>query len=219
VILPALQGASVREIKVRVGRVVVIFLIDDSGSMYGRYADPTGIRYAAARSVIGLMERSGPGRAGLLHWGSTAPLEMAVAPMDVKRGKRALKAAMVVPPTLGGNNLPLALERAAELTPVLAKNETVLYYVVTDGCEYVTPAMHAAIAALPAGSIHVLLVDRSGYCNAGMEAAWATCDFGSWTRLQTFNTKEMATQIAEIFAASIGLEMPDQSTEKETRQP
>lgn len=161
-----------------------------------------------------LMERSGGGRTGVIHWGTDAPRGMAVSPVDVKRGKKALKNALVVPPTLGGNDLPRALQMAAELTPVLAKNETVIYYVITDGSEYVTPAMHAAIAALPPGSIHMLLVDRCGYCDDAMEAAWATCAFGSFTRLQTFDTKEMSFQIAEIFAASIGLEMPTPTTPK-----
>lgn len=218
VYLPPLEGALPKVIRARVRRTVVFFLFDDSGSMYGRYGDPHGVRYAVGRSVTGLMDRSGGGRAGAIHWGTDAPMPMVLVPVDVCKGKRALKAAMVVPPTLGGNDLPLALRRAAEVTPPVAKDETVFYYVITDGGEPVTPAMHAAIAALPPGSIHVLLVDNSGICDAAMETAWATCAFGSWTRLETFDTKQMATQIAEIFAASIGLQMPDPtSTERETK--
>src|SRR4051794_16468760 len=38
--LPKLQGASKREIAIRLSGVTVIFLIDDSGSMYGSGGDP-----------------------------------------------------------------------------------------------------------------------------------------------------------------------------------
>ena len=218
VYLPPFIGASSNVVKSRVARTVVFFLFDDSGSMYGRYGDPRGVRYAVGRSVTDLMSRSGGGRAGAIHWGTDAPIHMVLHPVDVRKGKQTLKAAMVVPPNLGGNDLPLALRRAVEVTPPLAKDDTVFYYVITDGGEPVTPAMHAAVAALPPGSIHVLLVDNYGICDAAMEAAWSTCAFGSWTRLASFDTKQMATQIAEIFAASIGLQMPDPTpTEKETK--
>jgi hypothetical protein len=217
VYLPPLEGAPPKVIKARVGRTVVFFLFDDSGSMYGRYGDPLGVRYAVGQSVTGLMSRSGGGRAGAIHWGTHAPMEMVLRPVDVRKGKKALKAAMVVPPTLGGNDLPLALRRAAEITPPLARDEMPFYYVITDGGESVTPAMHAAILALPPRSIHVLLVDNYGICNDAMAAAWATCAFGSWTRLETFDTEQMATQIAEIFAGSIGLQMPDSALTKETK--
>jgi hypothetical protein len=209
--LPPMVGASPDEI-----RLLLRLLIDDSGSMYGRWGDPTGVRYAAAQSLLGLIERSsGRGassRAAVIHWGTDAPAALALAPIDVRRGRKALKQALTVPPTLMANNLPLALARAREMTPRLIEEEQAIYYVLSDGIEDVTPAMHAAIAALPAGSVHMVLVDRSGGCDPAREAAWNHVAFGSFTRLKTFDTTEMAQQLAEVFATSISLEMPEAPT-------
>lgn len=208
IVLPPMIGASKQEIKARVELLVVQFLCDDSGSMYGAYGDRDGVRYAAALSLLRLMERAGGGRCGVVHWGTDAPSSLALAPVDIKRGRRALKQALTVPPTLGGNNLPLALTRARKLMPRLADNEQSLTLVLSDGIEPVTPAMHAAVAALPPRSVHMLLVDRSGGCNTAMEQAWSTVAFGSFHRLNVFDTKVMAFQLAEILADSIGLQMP-----------
>ena len=214
--LPPMVGASRDEIRLLLRLLVVFFLCDDSGSMYGSWGDPTGVRYAAAQSLLGLIERSsGRGassRAGVIHWGTDAPAELALAPVDVRRGRKALKQALTVPPTLMANNLPLALSRARQMTPPLIDEEQAIYYVLTDGIEDVTPVMHAAIAALPPGSVHMVLVDRSGGCDPAREAAWNGVAFGSFTRLKTFDTTEMAQQLAEVFAASIDLQMPEAST-------
>jgi hypothetical protein len=214
--LPPMVGASPDEIRLLLRLLVVFFLCDDSGSMYGSWGDPTGVRYAAAQSLLGLIERgSGRGassRAAVIHWGTDAPAELALAPVDVKRGRKALRGALTVPPTLMANNLPLALARAHEMTPTLIGEEQAIYFVLSDGIEDVTPAMHAAIGALPAGSVHMVLVDRSGGCDPAREAAWNSVAFGSFTRLKTFDTGEMARQLAEVFAASIGLQMPAAST-------
>lgn len=208
VVLPPLIGATPTQIRERVGRMLVVFACDDSGSMYGTWGDPTGIRYAAALSLVGLMERSGGGRAAVVHWGTEAPIGLALTPVRVRQGRRALRRALTVPPTLGGNDLPLALERCRLVTPGATPDEHVVHFVLTDGIEPVTAAVHAAVAALPPGSVHMLLVDRSGGCGAGMEADWRSVAFGSFTRLQTFETAAMSRQLAEIFAGSMGLSMP-----------
>jgi Mg-chelatase subunit ChlD len=201
-------GAPAKRVRELVRRSVVLFLCDDSGSMYGGWGDPTGVRYAAALSLLGLMDRSGGGRAAVVHWGTEAPLSLAVAPTDVRRDRRALKSALTIPPTLGGTDLPRALQRARNIATSLEPDENLVCFVLTDGIESVTTATHAAIAALPAGSVHMILVDRSGGCDGAMEAAWKTVAFGSFTRLRTFSTPEMAQQLAVIFATSLGLEMP-----------
>jgi hypothetical protein len=197
-------------IKARVGRMLVYFVCDDSGSMYGSWGDPTGVRYAAALSLLRLMASSGGGRAAVIHWGTESPPELALGPVPVKGGGgRTLRRSLVVPPTLGGNDLPLGLRRASEMTPVLAEDEQVVYFVLTDGIEAVTPATHAAVDALAEGSVHMILVDRSNGCTPEMETAWKAVPFGSFTRLRSFETKPMARQLAETFAAAIDLELPE----------
>jgi hypothetical protein len=218
VALPAMVGATTKQIRMLVELMIVFFLPDDSGSMYGQWGDPTGIRYAAALSLLGLMERSGGGRAGVVHWGSNAPADLAVGPVAVKRGKKVLTAALTVPPSLGGTNLVSGLVRARELTPELGAEERAIYFCLSDGIEAVTPAMKAAIGSLPPGSVHMLLVDRSGGCDPAMEAAWRTVAFGSFVRLKTFDTKAMAEQLAQIFAAAIDLQMPTDTTVQKPKE-
>ena len=206
--LPDLTGEARDEIRARLKRCRITFLVDDSGSMYGAWGDPTGVRYAAALSVLGPMQRGGGGRAAVLHWGTEAPDELALAPVDVRRGRRLLRKALTVPPTLGGNDLPKALRAALVLTGAPDEDEQPLTVVLTDGIESVTPAMHAAVAAHPPGSVHMLLVDRSGGCSEEMERDWRTVAFGSFTRLRTFDTAAMAHQIGEALADALGLQMP-----------
>jgi len=217
IVLPSMIGAPVKEIRRRIQKVLVFFVVDDSGSLYGVWGDPGGVRYAAALSLLGLMERSAgkkAGRAAVIHWGTTAPAELALVPVEVKRGRRALRQALTIPPTLGGTNLAAALDRAHAMTPELLEAEQVVYYVLSDGIEEVTAAIHAAVGALPAGSGHMVLVDRSGGCDPAMEAAWQAVAFGSFTRLKTFDTREMSLQLAEIFASSMGLSMAEQPDPK-----
>jgi hypothetical protein len=165
-----------------------------------------------------MMNKCGSARAAVVHWGTDAPLEMAVAPVQLKRGRKTLKQALSIPPTLGGTNLAGALSRAHELTPPPAQDEQTVYYILTDGIEPVTPAIAAAIANLPAGSVHMLLVDRSGGCDPNMEAAWRGCAFGSFTRLRTFDTEAMSHQLADIAATTLGLEMPHATTSTTTER-
>lgn len=217
VTLPPLTGAPPSTIAKRAAQVTAAFLIDHSGSMYGTWGDPTGIRCAAAESVIRLQRRTGGGRAVIVPWGSTAPAEMVTGPIEVKRGLKTLKHALVIPPTLGGNDLPAALRRAREILAQPTPDQAYLIYVITDGIEPVTTDMHDAVAALPPRSVHLCLVDRSNGCTPDMEADWATVAFGSFTRLNHLDVRTMAVELAHIYASSLDV-MLAAVTERQRRR-
>ncbi|MBB3602769.1 hypothetical protein FHT40_002430 [Mycolicibacterium sp. BK556] len=207
VTLPPLTGALPDEIRQVVGRVKAVYAPDDSGSMYGSFGDPTGIRYAAAQSMVGLQRRSGGGEAGVVHWGSDAPVELVTSLVDVGRGRRLLDKALQIPPTLGGNDLPAALRRVSEVLAGTSRGDIPLVFVISDGIEAVTTDTHAAIAALPRNSVHMLLVDRSTGCTEEIEKDWATVAFGSFTRLPDLDTTAMAMSLANIYANALGLSL------------
>jgi hypothetical protein len=207
VVLPPLVGASPREVRLLAQKVRAAFAMDDSGSMYGSYGDPTGIRYAAAQSLVAMQRRSGGGLAGVVHWGTSAPEEMVTPLVDVRRKRRLLNQGLRIPETLGGNDMPAALWRVAEMLPPLGRNDVPIVFVITDGIEDVTPETHAAVAACPKGSVHLLLVDCSNGCSEEMEKVWRTVAFGSFTRLPHFDTKAMAMALATVYAQSLGLSL------------
>ncbi|WP_325329978.1 VWA domain-containing protein, partial [Mycobacterium sp.] len=177
--LPSLAGALPNEVRQLAARVKAVYVADDSGSMYGSFGDPTGVRYAAAQSLVELQRRSGGGQASVVHWGSDAPEEMATPLVDVRRGRRQLDDALQIPPTLGGNDLPAALRRAMEVLSILGRSDIPLVFVLSDGIEFVTSEVHAAVAALPKNAVHMVLVDRSNGCSPDMEKDWAKVAFGS----------------------------------------
>src|SRR5690242_18787 len=112
--LPGLAGAPWTVIRQWVANLDVVFAIDDSGSMHGPDgADPWGARNAACLSIIDLMRRHGGGRAGVVHWGDTAPVSMALAPLPVHRGR--LRRELRRQPVLGGTQPAVALARVRTL--------------------------------------------------------------------------------------------------------
>ena len=206
VVLPPLVGGSAEEIQALAQRAYTVFAIDDSGSMYGPFGDPTGIRYAAAQSLVALQRRSGGGMVGVVHWGTSAPEELVTPLADVRRNRRRLTQGLRIPETLGGNDMPAALRRVADLSPV-RQRDIPLTFVITDGIEDVSPDTHAAVAALPRASVHLLLVDCSNGCSEEMEQAWRTVAFGSFTRLSHFDTASMAMTLATVYSESLGLSL------------
>lgn len=206
--LPPLTGAPAREIAARLGESLVLFVIDDSGSMYfPPSGDQRGVRYAVALSIVELMRRGGGGRAAVVHFGSLAPPQLALAATDVRRERRALRRALSIPlPTLGGTNLAAGLDRAAELAQSAEPGRT-LAFVIGDGIEPVTPAIHDAIAALGPAATHMLLVDTAGGCSPSLEAEWRDCPLGSFHRMELFDTAALADQIARIVATTLGLRL------------
>jgi len=76
--------------------MIVLFLMDDSGSMYGSWGDASGVRYAAAVSFLKLLGRYRPKadhtkparqcRAGVIHWGTIAPDHLTQQPVDIRKG-------------------------------------------------------------------------------------------------------------------------------------
>ena len=210
--LPPMTGAPRAEQAARVKRTPVAFVVDDSGSLYyGPGGDDGGIRYAAALSLLGLLRRAGGGRAAVVHYGSAAPQGLATPLLDAKREWRRLKRALTIPvPDLGGTNVASGLARCAE-TLAGADGADPVVYIVGDGLEAVSDTARAALAALPEGCAHLLLVDRTGACDGALEAGWRSLPLGSVRRLDVFDTRAMAWQLAETFAASIDLQMPSQA--------
>jgi len=198
-------------------RTQVWLLVDDSGSMYATWGDPDGRRYAAAQSLLGLMRRSGGGRAGVVHWGSSAPEAMLTGLTDLRRGRRALDGALTMPwMSLGGTDLPAALRRVAEHVREPSPAETLLVVPITDGIEDVRGETHLAVQALPPGCVHTVLVDRASQCDADMEAAWRSVAFGSFTRLRSFDTRTMAEQLASVLADALALSPADDGDAEDT---
>ena len=211
--LGMLTGAPAKVIRARVGKVHVVLIVDDSGSMYARITDLSGRRYAAAQSFVNLQRTAGEGKLWVIHWGHTVPDSLVAGPLEVKRDRKAIKAALAAPPTLGGNDLPLALRKARAVTKPEPEDDSFIYIVLSDGVEAVTDETRAAISALPADSVHLVLVDVAGWCAPAMEAAWRTAGFASVNRLKTFDTRVMGTQVAQIYAEALGLELDTDTTE------
>jgi hypothetical protein len=147
-------------------------------------------------------------RVGVVHWGTTAPSELVVPLTDVHR-RRAIERGLEIPPTLGGNNFPGALSRCREVVEDQNDDDRVaLVVTITDGIETVGADASAQISQLPAGCVHVLLVDHSHGCGPELEAGWSSLPLGSFTRLDVLDTTRLAWEAAEVVARAAGLEMP-----------
>jgi hypothetical protein len=205
--LPNLVGAPPAVIADRIGSVVVLFAIDDSGSLQPPHGtDPHGARYLACDAVLDLMRRYGAGLAGVVHWGDAAPAELALAPVPVRRQRRQLGRALALRPQLGGTDPAVALSRVRQLVPVIAPDETLVVVLLTDGQDR-GPGLEQELEALPAGTVHLVLVDPSGNC-WGDEAAWRALPWGSFTRLDSFDPQCVAVASGAALARAIGLELP-----------
>ena len=205
--LPNLAGATTATIEQRVADLVVIFAIDGSGSVPGAGGtDPHGVRNAACLSVIDLMRRHGGGRAGVVHWGQTAPTDLALAPTSVHRAR--LRRMLTMQPTLGGTNPAVALARVHGLIRALPPSRTLAVLMLTDGQD-LGSGLEEELAQLPARSVHLLLVDPSGDC-CGQEATWRALPWGSFTRLENLRDPgHVAWESGAVVAHSIGLHLPN----------
>lgn len=204
--LPDLAGASRLVIRQLVDGLVVVFAIDGSGSVHGPGGtDPYGARNAACLSVVDLMRRYGGGRAGVVHWGSTAPADLALKPVAVHRAK--LRRALSMQPRLGGTNPAAALAQVRQVMPAPGPGQTPVVLILTDGQD-LGNGLAQELALLPPGCVHLLLVDPSGDCY-GQEAAWRALPWGSFTRLENLrDPQRVAWESGEVLARSIGLELP-----------
>ena len=81
--------------------------------------------------------------------------------VDVRRKRRLLDQGLQIPETLGGNDMPAALRRMDQILRPIGRNDVPLAFVITDGNESVTAETHAAVAALPKRSVHMLLVEAN----------------------------------------------------------
>ena len=209
--LPGLIGAAPEVIADRLRSLIAMLANDDSGSMQPPHGtDPHGARYAACHAVLGLMRRHGGGRAGVVHWGDTAPAELALAPVPVRRRRRQLERALAIRPQLGGTDPAVALARVRQLVPVIAPDETFAVLLLTDGQDR-GPSLEQELEALPAGTVHLVLVDPSGNC-WGQEAAWRALPWGSFTRLDSFDPQRVAVASGAALARAIGLELTTDPT-------
>lgn len=207
--LPPISELPKAVIKTLVKRVHVTFLIDDSGSMYWHYGDPEGVRYAVALSIVDMLRRHGAKgnapRATVIHWGTDAPHALAAGPLNLsdKKTKKQLDTALTIPPTLGGNDMARAFRAAKDRQRGDSGDTISLTFVLTDGIESVTQSTRDTLAALPAQSVHMLLIDRSHGCNEQMEADWRALPLGSFSRLNTWDTRSLATDVRTQVVAAL----------------
>lgn len=215
--LSSLAGAPRNVIRQRVTNLDVIFAIDDSASVHGPDGtDPGGVRNAACLSVVDLMQRHGGGRAGVVHWGDTAPVSLALAPMPVHRGR--LRRGLRLQPVLGGTQPAVALARVRKLIQGTRSGRTLAILLLTDGQDLGT-GLEQALGQLPAHSVHLILVDPSGDC-WDQEAAWRELPWGSFTRLENLSDlKRLAWESGAIIARSIGLRLPKRAPAAPAGQP
>lgn len=204
--LPSLVGAPQSVIGQRVANLDVIFAIDDSASVHGPDGtDPGGARNTACMSVVDLMNRHGGGRAGVVHWGDTAPASFALAPIPVHRGQ--LRRALELQPVLGGTQPAAALARVRKLIQGNGSGRALAVLLLTDGQD-LGAGLEQALGQLPARCVHLILVDPSGDC-WGQEEAWRELPWGSFTRLEDLrDRKRLAWESGAVLARSIGLRLP-----------
>lgn len=208
VALPPLSGASQEEIRARARHLHFETLPDWSGSTFSVWGgDPNDVIGASSLSVMLWLRRYGGGTAGTLPWGTAPAGHLAVGPLPVTKDLKRLKAGIRNRINLGGNDLPAALRHAKKRTAGLPANTVPVYWVPTDGIETVTAATHEAVNALPPGSVHLVLIDPLHGCSPEMEADWRKVPFGSVTRIDTLTVRNVATTIAELCAAAIGLQL------------
>ncbi len=204
--LPDLAGASQRIIRQRVARAVVMFAIDGSLSVHGAAGtDPEGARNAACLSVLDLMRRYGGRRAGVVHWGETAPADLALPPVPIHQ--RRLERMLGAQPMLGETNPAAALARVRQIALPISADQTLAVLLLTDGQD-LGEGLECELAQLPARSVHLILADPSGNC-FGQEAAWRALPWGSFTRLENLcDRARVAWESGAVLARSIGLELP-----------
>lgn len=206
--LPGLAGVGTDEIRSRVRHLHFETAPDWSGSTFSVWGgDPNDVIGAVALSVFMWLRRYGGATAGVIPWGTAPADHLAVGPLPLKKDLKRLKAAIRNRVNLGGNDLPAALRLAANRTSGLPADTVPFYWVPTDGIEAVTASTHDSVNALPAGSVHLVLIDPLHGCSPEMEADWRKVPFGSVTRIDDLTVRNVATTIAELCAAAIGLQL------------
>lgn len=208
--LPTMTGEAASEIRKRVQTLHLETVPDWSGSTFSVWAgDPNDVIGAVAVSAIRWLARHGGGSAGVLPWGSSPALDCAVGPLSVthKRDAKRLRTAIRARVNLGGNDLPAALRAVADRTVALPSDTIPLIWVPTDGIETVTDATHHAVDALPAGSVHLVLIDPLHGCTENMEDEWRSVNFGSVTRIEDLSVRNVAATVAELCCAALGLKL------------
>jgi Mg-chelatase subunit ChlD len=184
----------------------VVLAVDDSGSE--SVIDPTGVRYAAALSVLNFLRRRDDAMVGVVHWGSAAPAELMLPLTPTSKYRRIEKALTIPEHGLGGTNVAAGLAAAADLLAHGRDDAQPVVAILSDGLEQVGSAAAHEISRLRERCVHVILVDPANTCSPDLEAGWRALGLGSFTRLDEVRTEPMAWQIAEIVARAAGTAMP-----------
>lgn len=198
----------------RLSPIDLVVAVDESGSEY--VLDPTGVRRAAALSVVNLLRRRRDARVGVVHWGSTAPEELMLPLTSIDQRRRITESLAIPSDCLGGTNVAAALSSAGVLLRHRRRSATPIVVVLTDGIEEVGRDAAQQIGRIPAGCVHVILVDPANACSTDLEAGWRSLGLGSFTRLDHVRTQSMAWQIAEVIACAAGTSMPPLPNRKPT---
>lgn len=206
VALPPMVGQPPGQIRHLVQDSIVVIAPDWSGSTFAVWGgDPEDAIGAAGESLLLLQRRHGGGAGLVVPWGTSPAKHLMVGPVDVAKKHRTLVKGLRTRVNLGGNDLPAALREVADRLPASRSGTKVSVFVPTDGCEPVTSATHAAVTALPPGSVHLLLIDPLRWCSGQMEAEWRSVDFGSVIRLEKLTVRDLAVQMAQLYATTLGL--------------
>ena len=100
------------------------------------------------------------------------------------------------------------LVRVRELVPAAGPGQTPVVLLTTDGQDLGT-GLEQQIGRLPAGCVHLALVDPSGDC-FGQEDAWRALPWASWNRLASLrDPRHVTRETGAIFARSLGPRLRD----------
>jgi hypothetical protein len=188
---------------------VVMLLLDDSGSMFRPKTDLEGLRYIAAESVVDLLRRMGVASLGIVHWGSYCPEDLLLRPTTPSDIRRVDKELRMPESSLGGTNLAAALQFAQSVVQQDAPNLAPDYLVITDGLESLGERLEDALANLPPRCVRLLLVDRTGQCDAATERAWRDLPLGAFIRLDASDPDDWAWAAAVALFSDVGTSYPE----------
>lgn len=186
--------------RAKVDRVDAWFLLDQSRSVFGDH----GARFRVAETLLAGIEASGPGaRYGVVHWGTEAPPELITELTPINQSASTRRKHLQADSPLGATRIAAPLHAIQDRIGQSQRLERV--YVITDGQAQVDQDLRENLAALPAGTVHLLLCDPNRHCGSRREQALRAAGFASVTRLQLNEAGTPGPQLRELLADTIGL--------------